>query len=66
MEVPFQFLSGGAVTMNDILTTVAALTAGIVAVKQKVKDEQIQARDETIAFLKSQIEYLQLQLKNKE
>ena len=45
--------------MNDIITTLGAVIAGAVAWRQKEKDHQIKLRDETIEFLKQQIEYLE-------
>lgn len=55
-------MPGGAVTMNDVMVTLGTATAALVAWRQKSKDEQIKARDETIEFLKSQIVYLQGQI----
>lgn len=55
----------GHFTMNDFMVTLGAVLAGVVAWRQKAKDEQLKSRDETIEFLKQQITYLQNQL-NKE
>lgn len=49
-------------TLNDIVTTIGAVTAGVIAWRQREKDIQLKARDETVEFLKSQVQYLQEQL----
>lgn len=49
-------------TPNDIITTIGAVTAGVIAWRQKEKDTQLRARDETIDFLKNQVKYLEDQL----
>ncbi len=46
----------GALTMNDVLVTLAAFFAAWTKYAQKAKDEQLAARDETIAFLKRELE----------
>ena len=59
----FSFINqDGMLTMNDLMVTLGAVLAGIVAWRQKAKDEQLKARDETIEFLKKQITYLVGQL----
>ena len=59
----FSFINqDGMLTMNDVVVTIGAILAGIVAWRQKAKDEQLKARDETIDFLKKQITYLVSQL----
>ena len=58
--VEFTFMNqNGTVTMNDLMVTLGAVLAGVVAWRQKAKDEQIKSRDDTITFLKEQITYLQ-------
>lgn len=52
----------GTITMNDLMVTLGAVLAGVVAWRQKAKDQQLKSRDETIEFLKQQITYLQNQL----
>ena len=64
--VEFSFMGpGGAVTMQDVMITLAAFLAGWVKFAQKAKDEQLKSRDETIEFLKTQITYLQNQLNSR-
>ena len=59
----FSFINqDGMLTMNDLMVTLGAVLAGVVAWRQKAKDEQLKSRDETIEFLKLQITYLQNQL----
>jgi hypothetical protein len=57
MDFMFTF-PNGAVTMSDVLVTVAAFLAGWTKYAQKAKDEQLQSRDATIEFLQKQIKYL--------
>ena len=48
--------------MTDVMVTIAAFLAGWIKYAQKAKDEQLAARDETIAFLKKEIIYLRQQM----
>ena len=41
----------GNVTMTDVMVTVAAFLAGWTKYAQKHKDDQLKARDDTIAYL---------------
>lgn len=65
----FHLVSPNGITVNDIVSTVAATVASLVAWKQKVKDEQISNRDEQIrgqsadiSQLKAEIERLKSEL----
>ena len=55
----------GTITINDLMVTLGAVLAGVVAWRQKAKDEQLKARDDTISFLKDEIKYLREQLHNR-
>ena len=55
----------GNVTMNDIVTTANVIMTSLVVWRQKDKDIQIANRDETISYLKEQLEYLRSQLREK-
>ena len=52
----------GHVSMNDLMVTAGAVLAGLVAWRQKAKDQQIKTLMETIEFLKIQVTYLQNQI----
>ena len=58
-------MPNGTVTMNDLMVTFGVGVGLVVAWRQRQKDQQLKSRDETIEFLKTQITYLQEQLKNK-
>lgn len=46
----------GAVTMNDIMVTLGAIIAAMVAWRQRSKDEQIKERDKHIEWLQTQLD----------
>lgn len=45
----------GAVTMNDVITTLNVVMTSLVVWRQKDKDLQIKNRDETISWLREQL-----------
>jgi hypothetical protein len=45
----------GAVTMNDVITTLNVVMTSLVVWRQKDKDLQIRNRDETISWLREQL-----------
>lgn len=56
------FFPAGSPNMSDVMVTASALIGGVIAWRQKNKDEQLKARDDTIAFQQERIKYLQEQL----
>ena len=45
----------GSVTMSDVMVTAAAFLAGWTKYAQKHKDDQLKARDDTIAYLETEL-----------
>lgn len=48
-----------SLNFNDVITTIGAVTAGVIAWRQKEKDTQLSAMKDTIEFLKDHIKYLE-------
>lgn len=55
--MPEFFLPNGSPNMNDFLVTLSVIIGGLVAYRQKAKDETIAELQKHIKFLEDQLKY---------
>jgi hypothetical protein len=55
--IEFSFTStDGVITMSDLVVTISAILSGIVAWRQKAKDQQLADRDKHIVWLQKRLD----------